>query len=95
MHGPDISDLDLPDLTLYPSTTGYSEQKRCFKQCVKDMSISYLNIEEESCSKNCLSKYIQAQIFLSQKMTNTLTQLVTQDPSIKIAFKKPYKLPEQ
>lgn len=47
MHGKDIGDLDLPNMNLYPSSTGYMEHKKCFKNCVKDMSISYLNVEEE------------------------------------------------
>jgi len=47
MHGKDIGDLDLPNMNLYPSSTGYMEHKKCFKNCVKDMSISYLNTDEE------------------------------------------------
>ncbi|KAM3137655.1 hypothetical protein pb186bvf_010269 [Paramecium bursaria] len=90
MHGKE--DLDVPNLQLYPSTTGFFEHKKCFKQCVSSMETPYLSQLEEDCSReNCLSKHIQAQIFVSQKMTHLLTTLITQDPRIKMAFKRPDK----
>lgn len=52
MHGKDLSDLDLPNLTLYPSSTNFVEHKQCFKLCVKDFNIPYLSPEEEMCSSN-------------------------------------------
>ena len=59
-----LNDLDIPELVLTPSTTNFYEHKKCFKLCVKDMKINYLSSDEESCSKNCLQKHLEAMAFV-------------------------------
>jgi import inner membrane translocase subunit TIM9 len=67
-------ELFIPELMISPEDTDNKEFRRCFKLCVKDLTVSYLDQKETECScinknilENCLSKYFDASHFLSQK----------------------------
>jgi import inner membrane translocase subunit TIM9 len=67
-------ELFIPELMISPEDTDNKEFRRCFKLCVKDLTVSYLDQKEAECScnhlnntENCLTKYFDASHFLSQK----------------------------
>ncbi len=56
----DLSEFDIPQLALHPSSNNFWEHKKCFRKCVKDMKTAFFDEKEESCSskKQLITFYI-------------------------------------
>ncbi len=44
----DLSEFDIPQLALHPSSNNFWEHKKCFKKCVKDMKTAFFDEQKKN-----------------------------------------------